>query len=484
MSLPKHSSYPSNNKFFTKKDTLEYDIGYATSFVRDKFQNFCKKFINVTDAINSLLKMDKHLVYKYRFKPNDVVYKLKVVATIKEDPHMLKNSIERLKKYTEDNQYKYVGNAIEELLMSPSKPDQWSVLEANKSLDFMMDLQVKKAVEMHSEYTTVLNNIDITNEQQANYFSSQSIQTSSIMPQMIHNVPMNSGGYLSISPKTYQVPMNNSRYVPFGSNQKQILNKPNAAVRKPIQENFQIVTTPSITNETVENPILVQLADISQVETMKRKAMQHPKQLKNEIQKQWKLIELEVKKQKERRANKRKSANKPVEVISLLEDDEETSSLTVDFTKRDCLPTKLRRRDGLKTKGDILAKPIKKDLKKYNTKSAGLKLNIKPAAIKPVQNEVKKQRMELVIKKKKESKANTKKCGSKPVAKEPLLTTLFSHLEREDQPRNRQEELTDLIRKDVEGDELKKALLEEGLVSKTVVDAYQKKYKLMNKFRS
>ena len=110
-------------------------------------------------------------------------------------------------------------------------------------------------------------------------------------------------------------------------------------------------------------------------------------------------------------------------------------------------------------------------MKKYNIKSADLKLNNKPAAKQTVQKEVKK---------KKESKENKKKRASKPFARGPLLTTLFSHLEREDQPRNRQEELTDLIRKDVEGDEL----LKEGLVSKTVVDAYQKKYKLMNKFRS
>ena len=59
-------------------------------------------------------------------------------------------------------------------------------------------------------------------------------------------------------------------------------------------------------------------------------------------------MELDVKTQKESKANKRKSADKPVAVISLLGDGEETSLLTVDFTKRECPPTKLRMRNGLK----------------------------------------------------------------------------------------------------------------------------------------
>ena len=68
---------------------------------------------------------------------------------------------------------------------------------------------------------------------------------------------------------------------------------------------------------------------------------------------------------------------------------------------------------------------------------------------------------------------------------EPLLHTLFSHLERGGQPKNRQEELMELIEEDVKGSAEKKDLLEDcGLVSKFVVKKYQKTYPVQNKFRN
>ena len=117
-------------------DTTLYNFGYATKEVIEKFQHFCYQYSTLTEAIQSLLKRDKLLKYKYRFKSSPVTYQMLAKPTVYDQPNLVKSSMCLLNKYMKQNRYKSVADAVEELLFAIEEHKNTCNVGVNTAEDF------------------------------------------------------------------------------------------------------------------------------------------------------------------------------------------------------------------------------------------------------------------------------------------------------------------------------------------------------------
>jgi len=321
----------------SKASVTLYNFGYAPKEVIEKFQSFCINYPTLTAAIHNLLLMDKNLKYKYRFLTSSVTYQMLARPTVKDDTQVLKNAILKLHKYAKDGRYKSVSDAIEELLMSSSKQDPPSPVESNNSTQFTMDWQVKKSLEVVVEavYTKILDNLYLSNQQEANKQNIQPVRSPSIRPSYSPLI-------IPQSTKVHQVPMNDrSRFLSVqGASNQQRFAIPigpavTASIKQPIQPRFPIQkipfsTTANIRSSLAKRPLQVLPNTLKKEDSKKRSASSSTPQLQ-EVKKA--RVDLETKKKEERdgrevRPAQKKLPARPEEVISLLEDDDDIEEET------------------------------------------------------------------------------------------------------------------------------------------------------------
>jgi len=314
----------------SKASVTLYNFGYAPKEVIEKFQSFCINYPTLTAAIHNLLLMDKNLKYKYRFLTSSVTYQMLARPTVKDDTQVLKNAILKLHKYAKDGRYKSVSDAIEELLMSSSKQDPPSSVESNNSTQFTMDWQVKKSLEVVVEavYTKILDNLYLSNQQEANKQNMQPVRSPSIRPSYSPLI-------IPQTTKVHQVPMNDrSRFLSVrGASNQQRFAIPigpavTASVKQPIQPRFPIQKIPFSTSANIRSSLAKQPLPVlpntqKKEDSKKRSALSSTPQLQ-EVKKA--RVEPETKKKEERkevRPAQRNSSARTDEVISLLEDDDD-----------------------------------------------------------------------------------------------------------------------------------------------------------------